>query len=58
MNVAKNRFANIRGARSVDAAAVTDFMQIVKKDVIPEILKVVEERRVLAAQKRKQTLKT
>jgi hypothetical protein len=47
----------IEGLRPVDPKALEDFKREMTDEVIPEILRVVEERRVLAAESRQWQLK-
>lgn len=51
-------FDVIEGLTAVDPDLVKDFQQAMTNDVIPEIVKVVEERRLLAAQTRQLQLNT
>jgi hypothetical protein len=53
----KSVFDLIEGFTLVDPSALADFTQAMTQDVIPEIVKVVEERRVLAAESRLWQLK-
>jgi hypothetical protein len=53
----KGVFDLVEGFTSVDPAALADFKQEMTQEVIPEIVKVVEERRVLAAESRHWQLK-
>lgn len=50
-------FAQIDGLQPVDPAALEQFKQTMTETVIPEIVKVVEQRRVLAADSRRRHLK-
>ena len=50
-------FAQIDGLKPVDPAALEHFKQAMTENVIPEIVKVVEQRRVLAADSRRRHLK-
>jgi len=54
----KSVFEFIEGLTAVDPDLVKDFQQAMTNDVIPEIVKVVEERRLLAAQTRQLQLNT
>ena len=47
----------IQGVVRVDPGVLAPFQEAMKDDVIPEIVKVVEERRVLAAESRLRQLK-
>lgn len=53
----KNVFDLIEGLTSVDPAEFADFEQAMNEEVIPEIVKVVEKRRMLAAKSRHWQLK-
>ncbi len=53
----KGVFDLIEGLTQVDPSALEDFMQAMTEEVIPEIVRVVEERRVLAAESRHWQLK-
>jgi hypothetical protein len=53
----KGIFDLVEGLTAVDPAALADFKQEMTQEVIPEIVKVVEERRVLAAESRHWQLK-
>jgi hypothetical protein len=53
----KSVFDLIEGLTSVDPKALADFKQEMTQEVIPEIVKVVEERRMLAAESRHWQLK-
>jgi hypothetical protein len=50
-------FSQIEGLTPVDPAEVEDFKRAMTEKVIPEIVKVVEHRRVLAADSRRRHLK-
>ena len=50
-------FAQIDGLTPVDPAALEPFKKAMTESVIPEIVKVVEQRRVLAADSRRRHLK-
>jgi hypothetical protein len=50
-------FAQIEGLTTVDPAALEDFKRAMTDRVIPEIVRVVEERRLLAAESRRRQLK-
>ena len=50
-------FDLIEGLTPVDPKALADFKQEMTQEVIPEIVKVVEERRLLAAESRHWQLK-
>jgi hypothetical protein len=53
----KGVFDLVEGLTSVDPKALADFKQEMTQEVIPEIVKVVEERRMLAAESRHWQLK-
>lgn len=50
-------FEAIEGLTPVDPNALADFQRAMNDEVIPEIVKVVEERRMLAAESRHWQLK-
>ncbi len=50
-------FEAIEGLTQVDPKALADFQRAMTDEVIPEIVKVVEERRMLAAESRHWQLK-
>jgi hypothetical protein len=50
-------FDRVEGLTPVDAAALEDFKRAMTDEVIPEIVRVVEERRLLAAKSRHWQLK-
>lgn len=50
-------FAQIEGLTPVDPAALEDYKRAMTEKVIPEIVRVVEQRRVLAAESRRRHLK-
>ena len=50
-------FSQIEGLTPVDEAALADFKRAMTDEVIPEIVRVVEERRMLAAKSRHWQLK-
>jgi hypothetical protein len=50
-------FDLIEGFTPVDPGALADFKQTMNQEVIPEIVRVVEERRLLAAESRHWQLK-
>jgi hypothetical protein len=50
-------FDRVEGLTEVDAAALDDFKRAMTDEVIPEIVRVVEERRLLAAKSRHWQLK-
>ncbi len=50
-------FDVIEGLTTVDPNALADFERAMTEEVIPEIIKVVEERRMLAAESRRWQLK-
>jgi hypothetical protein len=50
-------FQAIEGLQPVDPNALADFKRAMTEDVVPEIVKVVEERRMLAAESRHWQLK-
>jgi hypothetical protein len=50
-------FEAIEGLTPVDPKALADFQRAMTDEVIPEIVKVVEERRMLAAESRHWQLK-
>jgi hypothetical protein len=50
-------FEVIEGLTPVDPAALADFQRAMNDEVIPEIVKVVQERRMLAAESRHWQLK-
>ncbi len=50
-------FQAIEGLTPVDPKALADFQRAMNDEVIPEIVKVVEERRMLAAESRHWQLK-
>jgi hypothetical protein len=56
-NEDKGVFDLVEGLTSVDPKALADFKQEMTQEVIPEIVKVVEERRMLAAESRHWQLK-
>jgi len=47
----------VEGIKPVDPVALEDFLREMNENVIPEIVKVVEERRLLAAESRNWQLK-
>jgi len=53
----KGVFDLIEGLTPVDPGGLADFKQAMTQEVIPEIVKVVEERRLLAAESRHWQLK-
>jgi hypothetical protein len=53
----KGVFDLIDGLTPVDPSALEDFKQAMTRDVIPEIVKIVEERRLKAAESRHWQLK-
>jgi len=53
----KKVFDLIEGLTAVDPKALADFKQEMTQEVIPDIVKVVEERRLLAAESRHWQLK-
>lgn len=53
----KNVFELIEGLTSVDPDELAEFEQAMKEEVVPEIVKVVEKRRMLAAKSRRWQLK-
>lgn len=53
----KSIFEVVEGLTPVDPELLKDFQQAMKEDVIPEIVKVIEERRLLAAESRQKQLK-
>lgn len=55
---AKSVFEVVEGLTPVDPEVVKDFQQAMTEEVIPEIEKVIEERRLLAAHTRHQQLKS
>ena len=50
-------FALIEGLTPVDPTQLTEFQQAMNDEVIPEIVRVVEERRLLAVESRNRQLK-
>jgi len=50
-------FAQIEGLTPVDPAALEDFKRTMTDTVIPEIVRVVEERQMLATESRRRQLK-
>jgi len=54
----KSVFDVIEGLTAVDPDLVKDFQEAMTNDVIPEIVKIIEERRLLAAQTRQLQLNT
>ena len=52
-----NVFDVIEGLTPVDQNALTDFTRTMTEEVIPDIVRVVEERRMLAAESRRWQLK-
>lgn len=50
-------FEAIEGLTPVDPAALADFQRAMNDEVIPEIVKVVQERRMLASESRHWQLK-
>ena len=50
-------FNQVEGFSPVDPSALLDFKQTMSKEVIPEIVRVIEERRLLAAESRHWQLK-
>lgn len=50
-------FEQIEGLENVDPEALEDFKRAMTEEVIPEIVRVVEERRMLAAETRQRKLK-
>jgi hypothetical protein len=50
-------FAVIEGLTAVDPGVLESFERAMTEDVIPEIIRVVEERRILAAESRQWQLK-
>lgn len=57
MDDKKSVFDLIEGLTKVDPEALADFKRAMTEDVIPEIVKVVEERRLQAAESRHWQLK-
>ena len=53
----KGVFDLIQGLTEVDPKALEDYLLAMKRDVIPEIVRVVDERRTLAAESRHWQLK-
>ncbi len=53
----KGVFDLVEGLTSIDPNALADFQREMTQEVIPEIVKVVEERRMLAAESRQWQLK-
>jgi hypothetical protein len=53
----KKVFDLIEGLTPIDPKALADFKQEMTQEVIPEIVKIVEERRMLAAESRHWQLK-
>ncbi|MHB1142893.1 MAG: hypothetical protein ACYC1T_14200 [Sulfuricaulis sp.] len=53
----KNIFDLIEGLEAVDPEALADFKRVMTDEVIPEIVEVVEERRLAAAESRHWQLK-
>ena len=53
----KGVFDLIEGLTPVDPDALAEFERAITQEVIPEIVKVVEERRLLAAESRRWQLK-
>lgn len=53
----KGLFDLIKGLTQVDPAALGDFKQTMTQEVIPEIVEIVEKRRMLAAESRHKQLK-
>jgi hypothetical protein len=53
----KGVFDLIEGLKTVDPHALEDFKKAMTEDVIPEIVKIVEERKLLAAESRNWQLK-
>lgn len=51
-------FETVEGLTLVDPEVFKDFQQAMTEEVIPEIVKVIEERRLLAAHTRHQQLKS
>jgi hypothetical protein len=54
---AQDPLQHISGLTVVDASALDEFKKTMTEEVIPEIVKVVEERRLLAAESRERQLK-
>lgn len=52
-----NAFESIEGLTPVDPKALADFQREMNEQVIPEIVKVVQDRRMLAAESRHWQLK-
>jgi hypothetical protein len=50
-------FEAIEGLTPIDPNSLADFQRAMNEEVIPEIIKVVEERRMLAAESRQWQLK-
>lgn len=55
---AKSVFEIVEGLIPVDPKVLQDFQQAMTDEVIPEIVEVIEERRLLAAHTRHQQLKS
>lgn len=53
----KGVFDLVEGLTAIDPSALADFKQEMTQEVIPEIVKIVEERRMLAAESRHWQLK-
>ena len=53
----KGVFDLVEGFTAIDPNALTEFKQEMTEEVIPEIVKIVEERRMLAAESRHWQLK-
>lgn len=56
-NPDKGVFELVEGVTAVDPALLIDFQRAMTEEVIPEIVRVVEERRLLAAESRQWQLK-
>lgn len=54
---AANVFESIEGLQPISPDALADFQRAMNEEVIPEIVKVVEERKMLAAESRHWQLK-
>ena len=55
---AKSVFEIVEGLTPVDPQVVKDFQQAMNEQVIPEIVQIIEERRLLAAQTRHLQIKS
>lgn len=54
---AESVFERVEGLTAVDPEVIKEFTEVMNTQVIPEIVKVIEERRLLATQVRNQPLK-